>query len=145
MPDDTLIDSLLSVWEAAAIKPRLEDLCRSCPELLEPLRARVAALQAADRLLNSDLFAAPTTASDSIGPSIVESCNSPGAREASPKTSPTFPQIDDYQILRELGGGGQARVYLALYRQHITRTVKVFRDQGAAPTCTTYTLFVSNG
>ena len=32
-----------------------------------------------------------------------------------------FPAIKDYVIIEKLGGGGQADVYKAMYREHITR------------------------
>jgi len=47
---------------------------------------------------------------------------------ADPKESARFPKIRDYELFAQLGGGGQAVVYKAKYRQDITRAVKVFRQ-----------------
>lgn len=47
---------------------------------------------------------------------------------ATNRQSAGFPIIADYEIIAEIGGGGQARVYKAKYRRDITRAVKVFRD-----------------
>src|SRR3954447_18618659 len=102
MTGETLIESLFSVWEAAAVKPRLEDLCRTCPELLEPLRVRIEALQAADRLLNSGLFETGTVGES--GQTVARSEAVTGGSGTVGAGSARFPQIDDYQILREVGG-----------------------------------------
>lgn len=50
--------------------------------------------------------------------------------ETSGPVAGRFPQINHYEIIAELGSGGQARVFKARYKGHITRAVKVFREFG---------------
>ena len=49
MSDASRLDELLDRWEQIAEQQRditAEELCRECPELLEPLRRRIDALKA---------------------------------------------------------------------------------------------------
>ena len=67
MSSQSRIEDLLLEWEdrrAAGRAPTAEDLCRDCPELLEPVRRRIADLQRLEGVLDTGPAAAPAPASD---------------------------------------------------------------------------------
>jgi serine/threonine-protein kinase len=93
MPIDTRLTDLLVRWEELRERgqsPTPEELCRDCPELLDPLRAQLWRLGQLDPLLE-------TTPPLPAGPAPAEPDGSCGP----------------YQPLKLVGGGGVGVVYLA--------------------------------
>jgi serine/threonine-protein kinase len=116
-----LIDELLLQWQEARECGRpcaAEDLCAGHPDVLEPLRERIAALEAMHALLGLDPLATVTPQSPHIPP-------------AGPHGPGVMPEIPGYEMLAVLDEGGMGTVYLArqpkLQRQVAVKMVRAGR------------------
>jgi tRNA A-37 threonylcarbamoyl transferase component Bud32 len=128
-PPDCLIDDLLLQWQEARERGRpcvAEQLCADHPEVLGPLRDRIAALEAMHSLLGLD-------------PSTEPPPRPPHARPASPADSTgqagELPEMPGYEVLALLDEGGMGTVYRArqprLQRQVAIKMVRAGRHARA--------------
>lgn len=100
MSDEPEVEELFREWvrlRKQGKKPRLEDLCADCPELVDQVRERIRPLEKRIRAKRRQQESTRSFATD--GESAV---NKP------------LIQIDGYTILREIGRGGQGIIFKAL-------------------------------
>jgi serine/threonine protein kinase len=126
---DNRLDDLLSQFlqlRARGQPPTPEDLCRDCPELLEPLKNRIRGLAALDGFLGSER----TPASAAERPTAVHLVQQPPTPSPAPDGPAGEPLADQprrvgrFRVQKLLGAGGFARVYLA-YDPTLDRQVAI--------------------
>ena len=95
------VSELLSIYLAAreaGRSPPIEDLCRDCPELLSELRQQIDVLGRFDRLAGGD--------TDDVSRAAAGDTDNTGALPAGPTA---IPQFERYEVIDELGRGGNGR------------------------------------
>jgi eukaryotic-like serine/threonine-protein kinase len=99
--EDSLLEELLLEWQEARERGRpssAEELCRQHPELLQPLREQISALEAMQALLDVE----PGSPLRSVKVE-TSSASLPGST----------PEIPGYETLILIGEGGMGAVYRA--------------------------------
>jgi serine/threonine-protein kinase len=111
MPDDTRVDELVKELLESGGTP--EEVCRSCPELLGPVRAGWTQVRALEAELREFFPEAPST----------EPANQ-GRIEPPEQSTPDLPTLRGYEVQEVLGRGGMGIVYKA-WHLRLRRSVAV--------------------
>jgi WD40 repeat protein len=104
------VTALLVRWEESCQQGRVvspEELCRDCPELLEAVRARIAALESMGQLLRTS----PSSSLDTSNPACVS--NRLEGHEGLDRLRPGAEPVPGYQLVGQIGRGGFGEVWEA--------------------------------